>query len=250
MIPKIKFAFAGINETFNIIWHFINSKNRGPGKEDILRRYPLLKERMQNSKEENKKKIVRDFFSKFEEKNKHIFEEVVKDFQKEWNNVNEKIMVALEAIHEIKWAKKHKEFLARVTSNPICPRYLEKNTFDIYFAVNNQMMIKLILHELSHFIFFEKWKEIFPNTDKKEFELPHLLWKFSEIAPYAILSDEKIQEIFKHEPLVYGYWHKIEINKKPLTEIIKEIYQNRNNFEDFIRKSWKLIQDNKQALEN
>jgi hypothetical protein len=62
------------------------------------------------------------------------------------------------------------------------------------------------LHEILHFIWFEKWKEIFPEHNKKEFESPHLAWKLSEMVPLAILSDSRIQNIFRHKPPVYNEW--------------------------------------------
>lgn len=57
------------------------------------------------------------------------------------------------------------------------------------------------LHEILHFIYFEKWKQIFPQTNEKEFECPGLVWELSEMVPPIVLSDERMQKIFRHNPL-------------------------------------------------
>jgi len=248
MIPKVNFTIAWIDDILDVMMHLINSGGIINAK-SIFSRYPLLKERISNLEEKDKKEVVRKFFKKQEEKNKKVFKTVKKDFEKEWNKINGSIMIALEEIHEIKWANKFEEFTARVNSNPICPRYLNHNAFDIYFAVHNDLMNKIIIHEISHFIFFEKWKQIFPKTNVKEFETPHLIWKFSEMVPYIILKDERIQKVFPHEPLVYDVWKKLEISNVPILKSLEEIYKEKKNFEDFIRTSWRFIQDNKSQIE-
>lgn len=248
MIPKVKFTIAGINEIIDVLMEFLNMKEEGPNKEDIFNKYPLLKERLENSKEINQKEIVINFFAKFEDKNKKIFKTIKDDFQKEWDKINDPIMVALEKVNEIKWNSRQKEFIARVTSNPICPRYLSQNTFDIFFGIHNDLMKKIVLHELSHFIFFEKWKSIHKDYDDEEFETPHLLWKLSEMIPYIILKDKRIQEIYEHEPCVYDIWHKTKIKGKPILDLLQEIYDSRKDFEDFVNKSWELINANKECF--
>jgi hypothetical protein len=175
MIPKVNFTLSNIDEVIDVIMYFINSKESINNCESIFLKYPLLKDKLSNAKEEDKKDIVYNFFSKFESKNRKIYEQIRIDFQREWDKINNPLMKALEEVNEIKWGDKHKEFTARITSNPICPRYLNENIFDIYFGVHNDLMIKIVLHELSHFIFFEKCKIIYPNYNKEEFESPHLL---------------------------------------------------------------------------
>jgi hypothetical protein len=248
MIPQVKFQISRIDETLDVIMHFLNSNEGSHNQDQIFEKYPLLEEKLRGVEEDKKREIVKNFFNKFETKNKKIFELILNEFQKEWDKINNGIMKALEEVNEIKWNEKYDTFIVRITSNPICPRYLDKNTFDIYFGVHNDLMIKISLHEISHFIFFEKWKEIFPDYKEEEFEFPHLIWKLSEIVPYIILSDKKIQDIYLHEPVVYDAFHKVEVDGKPLLNLLKEIYSNKKDFEDFVKKSWVLIQENKDKL--
>ncbi len=50
------------------------------------------------------------------------------------------------------------------------------------------------MHELCHFLFFEKCKEIYPNWKYEDFDSPSLLWYLSEIIIDPILNSEGIQK--------------------------------------------------------
>ena len=106
------------------------------------------------------------------------------------------------------------------------------------------------LHEILHFIWFEKWKVVFPKYEKSEFNSPHLIWKLSEMVPLAILSDSRIQNIFKHEPSVYNEWKSKQIDGKSLLEHLQDIYNKRESFEDFMKKSWEFVKKNKEEINN
>ena len=248
MIPTVEFRVAEVKDIIDVIYHFLENKSIFNSRENILKRYPSLRERLVNTPFEKEKEGIRNFFDKYHEKNRHILESIKTEFQKQWDIINDKLMLALQEVTETPWKNKHKKFIARVSVNPVCPRYLNENTFDIYFGLPNQLMKAIVIHELSHFIFFEKWKEVFPNTNEEEFESPHILWILSEIVPYAVLSDERIQKVFRHEPVVYDVLKTFKIKGKPLLETLKQIYECRRNFKDFIRKAWSYIQENKKEF--
>ena len=104
------------------------------------------------------------------------------------------------------------------------------------------------MHEVLHFLWFEKWKQIFPETLEKEFDAPHLCWMLSEMVPKAILSDKRIQRIFKHKPSVYNEYVFAKIDGKPLLSWIGKFYHERKDFEDFVRKSWEFVNKYKREI--
>jgi len=175
-------------------------------------------------------------------------EKISKNFQKEWDKDGEKLLTALSDIVEKEWPEDSKVLKAWISLNPICPRFLDQRAFDIYWKFSLDKMKTIALHEILHFIWFEKWKEIFPNYDKKEFESPHLVWKLSEMVPLAVLSDNSIQEIFKHEPSVYNEWKSKQINGKPLLDHLQTIYDDKKSFEDFVKKSWEFVREHEKEI--
>ena len=185
--------------------------------------------------------IIRDFFEEFIKNNGELVEKKAKLFQKEWDKINDKIMIALSKILEIKWPKRDKEIRVFVSPNPICPRYIKERIFDIYFLSSIKEMKATAIHEILHFIYFEKWKEIYPKTNERNFDAPALIWKLSEMVPKAILSDKRLREIFRYKFKVYKEYGKIKIKGRPLLSYIDGFYSKRKNFEDFLKRSWAFV---------
>ncbi|MCC7552119.1 hypothetical protein KO317_00445 [Candidatus Micrarchaeota archaeon] len=121
------------------------------------------------------------------------------------------------------------------------PRYLEKRTFDLYYKENIKNMKAITIHELLHFIYFDKWKKIFPKDDISKFEAPNKIWHLSEMVPKIILNDKKIQHIFKYPFSSYKEYDLYLINGKPVVYGLQEIYEKRKNFTDFLKKSRKFV---------
>lgn len=205
----------------------------------IFSKYPQLKERLNQSKD--KSKTIKSFFSEQEKKFLPVMISEQKGFQDSWDKINDKVFSALEEIHETKFPAE--VFSARVTLNPICPRNLNANRFDIYFGMAHGIMKTVVAHELSHFIFFAKFKEIFPKLKPEERESPNIIWKLSESVPAVIFNDKRILKIFEpvQGAVVYNSITKIDIDGKPLLETLQEFYDKRKSFEDFIRKSYEFF---------
>jgi len=252
MIPKVEFKIASIEHMLPPIYTFLNpSKNDWDWSHYILKKYPNLKKELQHIKNTKKRKeIIKNFFTNFLKQNKHILEKKTKIFQKEWNKVNNKFMETLSEILEINWSKKDKKIVAYLSLNPICPRNIKNKTFDMYYNSPIEWMVAGSMHEILHFLYFKKWKKIFPKTDEKEFDSPYLVWHLSEMVPKPILYDKKIQNIHKYKPLVYHEYENIQIKGKSLLKFLQEFYSNRKDFEDFLRKSWNFTKKHEKKIKN
>ena len=250
MNPKVKFEVASIKHLMPPINHFLNPKKGAwDWSKHILDKYPSLDKKLKKIKKPSeRKKMAHDFFEDFILKNKNLLEKKAEEFNKEWSKLNDDFMKAISEALEIDWPKKDKEIRAFISPNPICPRYLKQRIFDVYYLSSLDWMKAVTVHEILHFIYFEKWKKVFPKTNEKHFEIPHLVWKLSEIVPKAILSDERVQKIFKHNPTVYDEYHELKINGKPLLDYIDEFYFKRKNFKDFLKKSWVFVNKHKSSL--
>ncbi|MDO8516656.1 MAG: hypothetical protein Q7S33_00880 [Nanoarchaeota archaeon] len=248
MTPKIEFVTTELNDYLDTLKYFLLDKNHGDSwRETIFLVYPDLKEKLEKS--DNKEKDIENFFRQKEKKFNKFFKKIRDDFQKSWDKINDEVMIALEDINEIKWPKKFKKFGARITLNPICPRYLDNNAFDVYFGFADMTMKSIVLHEVSHFIFFEKFKEIYPKTNKKEFESPYLIWKLSEIMPAIILNDKRIQKVFHHEASDFVYdCFKKEIDNKRLLDYFRKFYKDRKSFRDFVEKSYDFVKKHESEI--
>jgi hypothetical protein len=70
----------------------------------------------------------------------------------------------------MEWPTGFEEITALIGRVPVCPRFINEKKFYIgFFDADN--IIDTCMHELCHFIFFAKCKELFPkmkiDTDNK-----------------------------------------------------------------------------------
>lgn len=251
MIPKVTFSpnKNPDNMIDTINYFLIHSWKWFDWSGTFTRNYPDFWELISKvTKPEEKVKISVEYFKKLYLEKLDTIQDIAQDYQKAWNKNGTQLLKELSEILEIEWPLDSKEIKSWIWLNPICPRYIEQREFDIFWKQTPENMKVTTLHESLHFIWFEKWKEVFPDYDKRHFNSPHLVWKLSEMVPLAILSDKRIQDLFKHEPSVYNEWKLKLINWKPLLEYLQDFYNNRKSFEDFMVKSWEFVKENEEEV--
>jgi len=243
IIPKVEFSIASLEDTFPVIHYFLNpSKGDWDWSNVIYLDYPKLKYKLQNIKDKKKRKDVEyRFFTDVLKKERIKLEKQKLVFQREWYKINDDIMLALSKIVEQEWSDKDKKMFARISLDPICPRYIEQRTFDLCFKQKIEYMKSIVIHEILHFIYFEKWKKVFPKTQEKEFNKPYLVWHLSEMVVGIILNDKRIQDIFKYEFYSYKEYQDCRLNGKPLLSYLQTFYDNKKDFTDFLKKSWQFV---------
>jgi len=242
-VPRLEFSVAPLNKIFPLIHHFLNpAKGDWDWSNAIYKNYPELKGRLQNVKDKKKRKEIEyRFFTEVFKKERIELEKRAKIFQREWNKINDDIMLVLSKVVEQEWPKKDKKIFARISLNPICPRYIKQRTFDLFYKQKPKYMKSVAIHEILHFIYFEKWKKVFPKTQEKEFDAPHLVWQLSEMVPGIILNDKRVQNVFKYQFDSYKEYENFKLNRKPLLSYLQDFYDNRKDFADFLKKSWKFV---------
>lgn len=248
--PKVKFVIAPFKKIFPLIHYFLNPrKGDFDWSNAVYWGYPKLKRKLINIKDKKEReKIEYQFFRVFYNKNLNLLNKKKIFFQKEWDKINEEVMNILSEICEIDWLKKDYQMKARISLNPICPRWIKSRTFDIYYKDNLRRMKGTAIHELLHFIYFEKWKKVFPKTEDKEFDSPHLVWQLSEMVPGIILNDFRVRRVFNYKFKSYKEYEKIKINGKFLYSYLKDFYKQRKDFEDFLRRSWRFVKKHERKI--
>ncbi|MEK6919290.1 MAG: hypothetical protein AABW73_04625 [Nanoarchaeota archaeon] len=240
MIPKVKFKVIEHKKMMPLIHAFMSSKH--PWSKSTIHEYPELEKSLAGVSDDKKgEALVNEYFAREYANNLETLNKKSRSFQRSWDKVNDNFMTALSDVVQTPWYEGSQNFDARVSMNPVSPRFLDYHTFDIYHKRTPQEMRELNAHELLHFLYFDKWKKVFPQTPKQEFENPHLVWKLSEMVPHAVLSDPRIQKVIPHQPRVYSAWKKAVIGGRPLLDQLGEIYDSRKDFEDFLRRSYDFV---------
>lgn len=254
-IPKVNFRTSNIDKIFPFIHEMLNmNESNWDWSNVFFKNYPKLKSKLSNENNiKKRKKIEYNFFKKYFEKNKEQFLMIQRKFQKNWNEINDDVMIALSDIIETSWSKEDKPIYAYISLSPICPRDIIKREFFVFYNINVKKMKSITIHELLHFIYFKKWLSIFPSTKIEHLDYPYLVWHLSEILTEVILNDQRIQNVFRYNFKTYDEYRKIKINNnnnKYLLDYFFEFYNKRDNFENFLKSSWSFIKKNQNLIIN
>ncbi len=104
------------------------------------------------------------------------------------------------------------------------------------------------MHESCHFLYFEKFKKMYPKISHKKYESPYIEWHLSEIIAPIILNDQRINKLLKQKANFYDEHTNIKIENKSIPRYFTEIYKNSKNFEEFLENSYKLIKINNKLI--
>ncbi|MDO4300457.1 MAG: hypothetical protein Q4D26_03575 [Clostridia bacterium] len=167
---------------------------------------------------------------------------------RKWNEVSKDIFNILENIFKYR-LDQNRKIIGEFTINAVCPRYLDSWKFDINFRKNDEEIILACIHEIIHFIWFEKWSDVFPYYGKYEYNAPYLPWLFSEIAVDALLKETDLYKYCITDKPAYKHFYNIYINDKNMMEYFRELFR-QGSIEDFMINGIKFIQENKNIIQS
>ena len=168
----------------------------------------------------------------------------VPKFQKHWDKNKDFVNAEFQKIFGV--SHPDKVCRAEVNINPVFPRYLDTWSFDIHSDVPLEKCLEVCLHEITHFLWFDKWKEVFPNWKKQDLERPSISWLFLEISVDPIFKNSAFKSITPEQP-AYDYFYKETVNNENMMEFFRKLYKE-NSLEDYMKKGLCQLQ-NKNKVE-
>lgn len=245
---KLKFEAAPLEYTINSMCEIFDEKQSSDFQKYICDVYPsiVLDEIMKLDGNEKMKYVKGKIQDLYNEK-KDTLDKKACEYQKKWDECETDIINCYNDIFGYDTDKAVGEIKVRVGINPICPRYLNSGMFDTYYILSPEKNIMNAIHELTHFVWFDLWKKLFPDFKKETFEYPHLIWIFSEIAIDPILRDKRFSKFCNMEKPAYECFYGIEIQNKNMIEEIRKLYEE-NTIEDFMKKGIKYCARNFDTL--
>ncbi len=223
--PKVKFTDFPLSKEIDWIYGFLFQDKWGWGKY-IIKKHPEIKKVFYFKTEAERIEFLRRYIVKFKIKNQKLIETKKTIYQKEWQKIERDFFVALAEILQIDWPKNRKTIRAMISINPICHRFLNGWSFSIFYNYKKiSHAMEVIMHESCHFLYFEKWKKLYPKMDSKKFESPHIEWHLSEIIAPIILNDFRIQKLLKQRAVFYPAHEKIKIGDKTAPKHLSDLYK-------------------------
>lgn len=282
-IPEVKFVLPTVEKEAQMLFNFcyVDESTKLNWSETVYKWHPDLKEeikKLETSDELLKLKDLKDvdvyknayrnalyntcfkYAESFIRENIEKINNSQKHFKKLWDEINEKILTNLSGDFDISYPREINEIEASVSINPICPRNIEKWTFNVWYRFNDDNFKQTCIHEIIHFIYFKKWVKVFPaynnEVEKKKFNGDNPEWKLSEILVHSIINGNKtIRDVVGNSKSdVYTEWQNIKIGEKKLAEYFGDIYKEHEegkiSFDDFLKKSWEEYKKHEDIIEN
>lgn len=233
----VEFKVMTLEENIDLVKYAYNEKDKTIDTyKYVTGLFPELKE---IKKDLDINKQIEDIVNKRYYDNFDLLNQKITEYTNIWNKYNDIYLKSLSEYFDISNLKVSK-IIANVGIIPIFPRYLDTYSFSIGI-VDEEKLIETTSHEILHFFWFEKWKEMFPNYKKEEFETPNLIWKYSEMVVDPILNSKIFKDIFKINYKAYDSFYSLYDQEVKVMDKLKEIYNENTSISNKILLGYEYI---------
>lgn len=171
---------------------------------------------------------------------KRIIDEIER-YNSLWEKYNDKYFETLSLYLNVKWPNNITEIIAKVGLLPVCPRYLDNFSFSIDIDCNDITLLEICAHETLHFLWFEKWKQIHPETPRQEYDSPYLVWQYSEMVTDPILNNKPFSEMFDFDEHGYDSFYEICDSECKVMDNLRNIYSKSITIEEKINQGFEYV---------
>lgn len=241
MIPKVVFRPMTVDENIAVIeWAYSENNDSLDVHNYVLEYYPEL-----SNLEGCEKKVILDRIKDVVSKDYYHYEQKIKDevirYQDIWDKYNDNYMLAVSKYLNCDWDNIC-SISASVGLIPTFPRYLDTYSFSLSTNVSKDKLKEAVCHETLHFLWFLKWKRLFPNANRREFDSPFMPWVYSEMVVDPILNsifDEKLSVPFKAYDSFYDY----QYQGRNVMAVLKDIYYDNKPIEEKIIRGYQYVSE-------
>lgn len=186
MIPKVRFNLMSLEDNIKVIEWIFNERK------DVLDFLPGLKDIDSNLSEEEINKQIRDIVLKY-----YSIDDInnsIERYTTIWNKYNDSYFEMLSKYFNINFDKEYIDAYVGLIST--FPRNIETSSFDLGINMDDEMVTRVIAHEVLHFYWFKKWMELYPDTRVEHLDAPYIEWKYSEMVTDPILNNKPFSDLF------------------------------------------------------
>lgn len=249
---KLKYVNPGFDYMIEKIMEFQESDVSDYWSNPLYHFYPQIrKDYAAGLPADEKKKYIVDSLRKIYEEAEATIHKKLPLYQAYWDQHEKQISLGMTRQFGIDCDTILNDMVCNVTLNPICPRYLQDHSFDVFYFNSEKGALGMALHEIIHFVWFVLWNETFNDT-YDQYELPSLKWILSEMVVDTIMSDEwlgSINPYFSKEKggCVYDYFYSMKIGEDYILDVLDEMHRN-NSISDFMKKSYSYCLDHEAEI--
>lgn len=243
-VPRVLFTDMPLAQEIDWMHGFLFQNKWGWGR-SILKKHPKIQRVLSLRTEAEQVAFLRKYTIEFRRANRPKIERNGRRYEREWRKIEPIFFPLLAEILQCEWPRTRGTIRAKASINPICPRILSDWSFSFYYNYKKAFhAMEVIMHETCHFLYFEKWKKLFPNMEHRRFESPHQEWHLSEIVAPVILNDARVQKLLKQKAVFYREHAKMRIGGESAPDYFTRLYNktiSRDGAESFLREAYQVV---------
>lgn len=172
-VPKLEFKKMTLKENIDTIkWAYYEDTGVLSVHDFTIQYFPKLANLDKNLPKEEVYKIIECVVKEDYEKYERRMEQEVIRYNGLWKKYNDIYFQELSNYLRVNWPDNLKMIEGKVGLIPVFPRYLDSFDFSISTGAEDDKLIEVCAHETLHFLWFEKWKNIHPETPRREYDSP------------------------------------------------------------------------------
>ena len=254
MLPKIIVEKMDMDLNVNLMCRFVdpvfcNKNKTRPFAERSYLLYPELRGKIADgmSKEEINQ-LVRPSVEKVYINQKNEMEAKIELLQSEFDKIQEQLMSAMLELFQLDWPKEQENIICYVGCISSFPRNVMTKEFFVSYEKDIPMLMMASIHEINHFVVFEKWKSMHGYDKQQEPLYPDTLWFLEEMLVDPTLNIDHIQRVAPYPQKAYDQFYERIIGTMSAEEHLIQMFTNRNFIEEFMDDAYAFIEMNKSVL--
>lgn len=160
-----------------------------------------------------------------------------------WGKYNDLYFETLSNYLEIEWPQNIEVIEGKVGLIPAFPRDLDSFSFSIATGVDDWKIIETCAHETLHFLWFEKWKSVHPETPRREYDSPYITWQYSEMVTDPILNNAPFADMFNFEENGYDSFYELYDGDTLVMDNLRKFYSENISITEKIEKGFRYIRE-------
>ena len=249
---KVLFQNPGMDYMVNSIMMFQKEDESSFWSEPLYHFYPQLdKAYVFKLSPKEKSEYIRDTLISVYRDQESTINHKVDIYSTYWDKCEPQITEALSDAFSLDCKGLFNDMKCFVSMNPISPRFLSDNNFEVFYLNSERGAVGTSIHEIIHFVWFYVWHNLFSDS-YEEYERPSLKWILSEMVVEPIMKDERLSSINPYFPrenggCIYPYFFDMYAGGRLILDTLDDMYKSMK-IEDFMNNSYEYSKEHEEEI--